>query len=108
MSLVYGVGWIDETKTTINYDKIRDTFFKNGQFRFIAEIDLEGWKEAEDFNFICIEGGCLYNGRCMLKSDAEKTLKNIIAQFFCPLIMFLAFFKSIGQFWLIFLFQLAN
>ena len=64
MSLVYGVGWRDETKT--QHDETRDTFFKNGQFRFISEDEAE--KNEKGFNFICIEGGCLYNGRCMLKS----------------------------------------
>ena len=84
MSLVYGVGWRDETKNL--HDEFRDTFFENGQFRFISEDEAK--KHEQDFNFICIEGGCLYNGRCMLKSDAEKTLqKYIIAQFFCPSIM---------------------
>ena len=59
MSLVYGVGWRDETKNL--HDEFRDTFFENGQFRFISEDEAK--KHENDFNFICIEGGCLYNGK---------------------------------------------
>ena len=91
MSLVYGIGWRDETKTQL--DELRDTFFENGQLRFISEDETE--KHKKHFNFICIDGGCLYNGRCMLKSDAEKTLQNIIAQFFCLSIMFLTFLSQL-------------
>ena len=49
MSLVYGVGWRDETKTLL--DELRDTFFKNGQFRFISEDEAEKHKK-KDFKFI--------------------------------------------------------